>query len=69
MYCVLPENINENMSLESFIDFNDLLIESGIIPVSTKVFNEEEFITESGKITEVMNKVKDKIKNMPIESL
>ena len=24
MYCVLPENINENMSLESFIDFNDL---------------------------------------------
>lgn len=34
MYCVLPENINENISLESFITLHNSLTESGIIPVT-----------------------------------
>lgn len=38
MYCILPEDINENMSLESFITLNHSLTESGIIPA---VINEK----------------------------
>lgn len=34
IYCVLPENINENMSIESFIVLNDSLEEAGIIPIA-----------------------------------
>lgn len=47
MYCVLPENINENISLESFTILNDSLEEAGIIPISIKEFNESEFIVEA----------------------
>lgn len=57
IYCVLPKDINEHMSLFSFMDLNNVLMESNIIPVSTKIFNEEEFITEGLKI-ETWNEAK-----------
>ena len=34
MYCVLPNDINENMTLESFIDLNNILNESEITPIT-----------------------------------
>lgn len=34
LYCVLPKNINENMSIESFINLNNMLNEAGIIPIA-----------------------------------
>ena len=46
MYCVLPENINENISLESFITLNEALNKADIIPVSIREYTEEEFIIE-----------------------
>jgi len=69
MYCTLPKNINENMTLESFITLNDSLNEAGIIPVSTREFSELEFVSEAAKISEFVDKFKDKIKNMPVSSL
>lgn len=69
MYCVLPENINENIDLESFIILNNTLNESGINPIILREYSEEEFITEAGKIAEVVDKIKDKIRKMPVESL
>lgn len=50
MYCVLPRDINENMSLESFINVNESLINSEITPVCTKYINEDEFINEGLKV-------------------
>lgn len=38
MYCVLPENINEKMTLESFIDLCNILNESGITPAVINEF-------------------------------
>lgn len=39
MYCVLPENINENMTLESFIELNDILHEAEIIPMCVREYD------------------------------
>lgn len=43
MYCILPENINENMSVESFITLNNTLNEAGIIPTMNMVLEVENF--------------------------
>ena len=50
MYCILPEDINENMSLESFITLNHSLTESGIIPavINEKSLNRKDW-KEVGK--------------------
>lgn len=46
LYCVLPKNINENMSIESFINLNNMLNEAGIESVCIKDYNINEFINE-----------------------
>ena len=58
MYCVLPSNINENMTLESFISLNETLNKYEISPISIKVFNENEFVNESSKISNFNYKAK-----------
>lgn len=47
MYCVLPEDINEKMSLESFIDLNDILIKNDTTPIAIREYSEYEFINEA----------------------
>ena len=42
-YCVLPENINENITVESFITLNNTLSKANIIPISNKSINLEDF--------------------------
>lgn len=44
LYCVLPKNINENMSIESFINLNNILNEAGIESICIKDYNINEFI-------------------------
>lgn len=44
MYCVLPEDINTKMTLESFITLYDSLNKSNIIPVGFNDISESEFI-------------------------
>lgn len=68
MYCTLPKNINENMTLESFITLNDSLNEAGIIPVSTREFSELEFVQES-MISDIMDKIKNKMDSQSKSSL
>lgn len=43
IYCVLPDNINEATTVESFITVSDALSKSGITPVSTVLFDITEF--------------------------
>ena len=43
MYCVLPENINENMSLESFITLNESLNKTRLSLISSKEFDIEDW--------------------------
>lgn len=46
LYCVLPEDINEKMTLESFVTMNTSLLESGIIPA---VINEKSLSSKKFK--------------------
>lgn len=69
LYCILPENINEHMSVESFIDLNKSLNESGFIPASVKNYNIDEFINEGfgltpEKLEKMIQKAKDKQKKL-----
>lgn len=63
MYCVLPKDINERMSLESFIDLNNILNESNITPVCVKEYSEIEFITEAMTEEKLEKKIVQSEKN------
>lgn len=47
MYCVLPKDINERMSLESFLNLNDVLNKYNITPIAIREYFEEEFIKKN----------------------
>lgn len=49
LYYVLPENINENMNIESFINLNNMLSEAGLDPICVKDYNINEFIVKNKK--------------------
>lgn len=48
MYCVIPEDVNENMTLESFIDLNESLINSNIIPMAINELSKKEWDRSNG---------------------
>ena len=59
LYCVLPKNINENMSIESFINLNNMLNEAGIIPT---VVNEKGLTYKNWKAVGKAYKYSDRYK-------
>lgn len=60
LYCVLPKNINENMSIESFINLNNILNEAGIIPT---VVNEKGLSLKNWKDVGKAYKYSDRYKS------
>lgn len=66
--CVLPENINEQITVQEFCDFVNYLNENGIYAGWSSELSSDEFITEAGKISALIDKLKDKIKNMNIDA-
>lgn len=49
MYCVLPRDINENMSLDNLMELCNILQESDINVLTTKEYSSDEFIKEKDK--------------------
>lgn len=69
MYCVLPSNINEQVTLESFINLNKILNEAKIIPACTREINETEFISEAFQISKLIDKYKKNFNSASAEKL
>lgn len=67
--CVLPENIKDMVTVEEFCDLVEYLQESDITVAWTQELIAEEFITEEGKIKNVVEKIKEKFKAMNVASL
>lgn len=66
---VLKEGFEKVITLESFIDMKKTLDEAGIAISLDKEVSIDDFITEANVISDAFSKVKDKIKNMNINSL
>lgn len=66
---VLKEGFEKVITLESFIDMKKALDEAGIAISLDKEVSIDDFITEANVISDAFSKVKDKIKNMNINSL
>lgn len=67
--CALPAGLEKVMTLDDFCNMCTGLTEAGIDLVWDREILAEEFITEEGKISAAMGKVKDKINKMSINSL
>ena len=65
----LKEGFENYTTLEEFVELKEALNEAGIDLAWNKELSDEDFITEAGKISDFMDKVKDKIKNMRADSL
>lgn len=65
----LKEGFENYTTLEEFVELKEALNEAGIDLAWNKELSDEDFITEAGKISDFMDKVKDKIKNMHADSL
>lgn len=65
----LKEGFENYTTLEEFVELKEALNETGIDLAWNKELSDEDFITEAGKISDFMDKVKDKIKNMRADSL
>lgn len=66
---ILKEGFEKVITLESFIDMKKALDEAGIAISLDKEVSIDDFITEANVISDAFSKVKDKIKNMNINSL
>lgn len=66
---VLKEGFEKYTTLEEFVELKDILDESGIDLAWDKELSIDDFITEAGKISEAIDKIKAKIKKMDIDSL
>lgn len=65
LYCVLPDNINESIDVESFIKLNQSLAKSGIIPASTRSYSiNEAFELTPEKLEKKIQESKDKQKKI-----
>lgn len=66
---IIKEGFNKYFTLEEFYNIYNILKEQNInIALDAEILSED-FITEAGKISEFMNKVKDKIKTMNTNQL
>lgn len=66
---VLKEGFENYTTLEEFVELKNILNESGINLAWDKELSADDFITEAGKMSDAIDKVKDKIKKMSIDSL
>lgn len=67
--CVLPEGINEYTTIEEFCEIIAEFNENGINIAWNSELVCEDFITEAAKFSDIVNKIKEKIKSDPVEKL